>query len=172
MDTYIEHLVKRHTDTYLAILKLLIILASITVGAGLFFIFTFAFSMGSIGLLLLVICVWGGWMIMKNFTELEFEYIVTGFTMDVDKIVAQKRRKRMFSIDFHQIDQLARFDEAHKHQVENANVRKRIDASTHVNGETYYMIFNHKDYGRTLLTFSPNEKILNVVKSVKPQALL
>lgn len=171
MDTYIEYLTKRHTDSSILLLKILIILASIVVGVGLFVLCLTTRVLASFGIIALVLCIWGGWMLLRQF-QLEFEYILTGFDLDVDKIIAQKKRKRILTIDLHQISQFARFDEAHRHHVESAGVQKRLDASTHVNGETWYLIFNHKKLGKTLLLFSPDERIQQAVKAAKPQAML
>ncbi|MFT9076301.1 DUF6106 family protein [Ethanoligenens sp.] len=171
MDTHVEYLVKRHVDSSTLALKILIVLASAVLGVGLLFISLTIPVLSSLGILALVLCIWGGWMLLRRF-QLEYEYILTNFDLDVDKIVAQRKRKRMMSIDLHRIDQFARFDENHRQHVESAGIQKRLDASTHVNGETWYLIFNHKELGKTLLLFSPDERIQQAVKKAKPQAVL
>lgn len=171
MDMYIECLVKRHTDSSALLLKILTILASIILGIGLFIICLATRILAPFGIFALAACIWGGWMLLRRF-QLEYEYILTNFDLDIDTIIAQRKRKRMLSINLHEIDQFARFDENHRSHVESANVQKHLDASTHVDGETWYLIFNHKNFGRTLLLFSPDERLQKAVKAAKPQAAL
>lgn len=171
LDMYIECLVKRHTDSMTWVLKILIVLVSIVLGIALFVLFLATRFLSVFSAFALALCIWGGWMVWRQF-QLEFDYILTNFDLDVDKVIAHKKRKHLLTIDLHNIEQFARFDEVHGRNVESAGVRKRLDASSHVNAETWYLIFNSKVYGKTLLLFSPDERMQNAVKAANPQAAL
>ncbi len=171
MDTYVECLVKRRTDGVTLALKIGVVLASIALGLGLFFVCVATQLLSAFGILALALCIWGGWMILRRF-ELEFEYILTNFDLDIDTIIAQKKRRRLISFDLRRVEQFAFYDEARRRQLESANVNKRLDASSHVDGETWYLLFDHKDHGKTLLLFSPDERIRKAVQAASPRAVL
>lgn len=169
MDTYVEWLVKRKNDTSVLVLRILIMVVAVLLGFAGFFILLGIIP--TISVLVLAACVWGGWKINQRF-NLEFEYILTNFDLDIDQITAQRKRKRLISLSLTGIQQFGRYDLAHKHQVENVGEQKRLDASTHNNGETYYFVCNDKKHGRTLVLFSPEERILKAVKTANPQAMV
>ncbi|ADU27480.1 hypothetical protein [Ethanoligenens harbinense] len=171
MDTYVECLVKRRTDRVTLALKIGVVLASIALGLGLFFICVATQLLATFGILALLLCIWGGWMILRRF-ELEYEYILTNFDLDIDVIIAQKKRRRLLSLDLRAIEHFAPFDEAHRRQLGEAEVRKRVDASAHDKDGTWYLIVDSKSGGRTLLLFSPDERIQKAVRAANPRAVL
>ena len=56
--------------------------------------------------------------------------------------------------------------------IDTMRFAKRIEACADINDENnYYAVFNSAAYGKTLLVFTPNEKILNAMKVILRKTL-
>lgn len=170
MDDFIEYLVKRHTTTKMAVEKTLIIVASILLAIIFFTLCLSSNQMISfLGALLAVAAIYGGWYLSRNF-KLEFEYIVTGAEMDVDKIVAQSRRKRLITVKLRNIEMMAPAKESYRREIEAPGIKTRIDASTGNPDDTYFIKFEAgPEKGLTLLLFSPDKRIIESAKKAAPR---
>ena len=92
MDHYNEQLVKKETEASDIAKKILIIAGTLLItGLCVYSVFVFGF-------LPLIVLVFGvfylSWYLMTS-TSVEYEYIVTNNDMDIDKIVGQRKRKRL-----------------------------------------------------------------------------
>ena len=170
MDDFIEYLVKKQATTKMLVEKTLIILASIVLA-----IVCFMFCISSnqiisfVGALLAVGAIYGGWYLSRSF-KLEFEYIVTGTDMDVDKIIAQSRRKRVISLSLRNIEIMAPAKESYRREIETPSIKTRIDASTGNPDDTYFAKFDGgAEKGLTLLLFSPDNRIIQCAKKAAPR---
>ncbi len=172
MDDFTEYLVKRQPTAKSAALKVLIVVASIVLAIVLMIVCAAIKQIAFLGLLLAVGAIYGGWLLVRN-QNLEFEYIVTGGDMDVDKIIARSRRKRLLSCKFRSIEIMAPATEAYRREMEAPGIKTRIDASSGNPADTYFIKFEGGEkLGMTLLLFSPSDRIIQDIKNIVPRKVM
>ena len=166
MDSYCEYIVKKKNGGREMGLRALIIVAAV----ALFVIFVMLgfvipnFSM--ITTLLAVGALYGGYILITNM-NVEYEYIVTNGEMDIDKIIAKRRRKRLLTVNARTFERFGTFKES-DHASENYANRIYACTSPHDPG-CYYAVLNHQTMGQVLLVFSPNDKVLEHLKAYIPK---
>ena len=161
MDIFNEQIVVRKEGAKEITLLLLTYIASFILAVVFIFMGTifiplsfilFCMAFGAIAL---------GWFLgTKQYVE--FEYSVTNGELDIDKIVAKRKRTRIITVKSQTFETGGVFvAEKHAH----ANYRTRIYAGEDLSQNNMFVTFNHHKLGSTLLVFSPNEKI---VESLRP----
>ena len=169
MDDFLEYLVRRKNTTKTTVLKVLIVF-----GAVIFTLIMLILSMtirtfSFIFLLLIAGGIYGAWYLLGTF-KVEYEYIVTNGEMDVDKIMSQRKRKRLISINFRNMDIMAPMGGEHKQEFENQSIQKTIDASISQDTKgAYFIVVRHAKLGFLRLVFNPNERIIKSAKMVAPR---
>ncbi len=113
------------------------------------------------GLLLGVLIVWGGY-ILAGKLNIEYEYCIAGSEMSVDKIIDQKKRKTLCSIN---LKEAAGFYRGMK-ELSDATI-----ISSEGDGEVYTIEYNDQKYGRTLLYFTPDERTLEMISPYLPRLI-
>jgi hypothetical protein len=163
MDIFIEHLVKKQKTIKDTLLKIAII------GAGFLLAITVLSRLGSVGPILAAVVFYGAYHFITS-TNIEYEYSITNGELDIDKIIAQRKRKRILSINCKEFDILAPVnDESYKREFENVNIQKTINAeSTIKSNSAYFAVFMHNGV-RTRLIFEPTDKMLNAIKKMIPR---
>jgi hypothetical protein len=102
--------------------------------------------------------------------NIEFEYIVTNGDLDIDKIIAQRKRKRVFSGSCKNFDIVAKVKSEYFNQ-DVQSIKTRIDAASSINSEdAYFFTLNYKTQ-RTLVIFEPNERMLKSFKTFIPRKI-
>lgn len=169
MDNFAEQLVKknltssektRHTVTVIAgVVGTLILL--------LFGILMLGNPIPSlIGFVLAVGAGYGTFNTMQS-SYIEYEYAFTNGELDVDKIIAKKKRKAMISTDVTKFTAFGKYTD----DIEESENMTVVISSDNIASHEYYADFQHEDYGLTRLVFSPNEKILDNIKKYLPTNL-
>lgn len=95
---------------------------------------------------------------------IEYEYAFTNGELDVDKIIAKKKRKALISIEVNKFTAFGKYSDDIE-EPENITV---VMSSDNIASHEYYADFQHEDYGLTRLVFAPNEKILDNIKRYLP----
>lgn len=161
MDTFFEQIVavKKTAKSWLIIFGIL--LAATVVSAALFL---FAFQLlGFIAVLLICAAYYGAWQVMIR-QSVEYEYIVTNGSMDIDKIIAQRSRKRELSFEISSIEKVEKYNPS---APPVGNYAKTVIACTPDSENTYYMVISSESKGTRLLVFKPDERIKEaVIKSL------
>ncbi len=162
MDIFNEQLVKRANAPKQLIIKILSVVMLITIPLvcillayplNLAYLIYLAFFIFLIG----IYVVWYVFSIQK----VEYEYSVSSGVLEISKIIALRKRKSMCKLQISDIDILDKDEKA----IDKMHFAKRIEAFADINDENnYYAVFNSAAYGKTLLVFAPNEKILNAMK--------
>ena len=110
MDTFIEQIVPKKKDG-----KEWAIIVAVIVGLLVVFLALFLFSGYPFVLMLmpflLVGAGYGGWYLLTTQNK-EFEYCVTNGDIDIDCIIARRRRKRLVSVAGRKIESLLPYDSA------------------------------------------------------------
>ena len=184
MDVFMEYLIKRHRDTKDYIIIGLIILGAIALSVvllGALFVLSLSMStMGenvaqfssivtSIGVLFIAGIWWLGVKLIRS-RDVEFEYILTNSELDVDKIMSQKSRKRVISIDFKNIEIMANInDNDHNYGYINRtdNIRIYDVTGNKTNGNVYF-VDTEIECENVRILFQPTSKMLDSIKKYNP----
>lgn len=170
MDIFTEFIVKKRHEPvdYL-----------ISVGLGfaallLSFIFLFTpvaqylFGLG----LLLAVGAWWGAIYLIRMRNVEFEYILTNAELDIDKIMARRRRKRVITVNFKEIEVCARIhDPDFQHQYSRKEGVTILNLAGDITAENVYFVDFSKEGEKKRVLFQPNEKIIESVKKLNPRAV-
>lgn len=166
MDSYCEYIVKKKNGGKELALRLLIVLAALALFVLFMFLGSVLRSFSMITTLLAFGALYGGYILITNM-NIEYEYIVTNGEMDIDKIIAKRKRKRLLTVNARTFEKFGPFKEA-EHASENYS--NRVYACTTPDDPgCYYAVLTHQTMGRVLLVFSPNDNVLNNLKSYIPK---
>ncbi len=163
MDNFCEQLVKPQ-KTSSDIIKSIILVVSTILLCGISLVLVSAYSpIISFGLVALLIyfCVF-----IINNSKHEYEYIFTNGEMDVDKIIAQRKRKRILSIKARYFSNFGKFID--DNQKFSGTLVRADDKS---GNNTYFADFKHTKLGNVRLVFSPNKKLIEELKHYIPRSI-
>lgn len=162
MDVFVEHMVKRRpTGKDIALMVLYAALAIIIFVFGLFFTPALLGPFAFIGAFIGVAALFGAYYLISNM-NIEYEYIVTNGEIDVDKIMAKRRRKRLVTANARTFESFGPYrqqDHAGKEYTSRVYASESMDENT-----TYYAVFTHAKLGKTLLIFTPDDRVLDALK--------
>jgi hypothetical protein len=166
MDTFIERLISRKKDRmdylfyaciFIALLLLIPVMGIIPYLSGLSpFLFAGA--------------VFGAYTLMKS-RNIEFEYSFTNGILDIDRIVAQRKRKQVFSLNCREFEAVARVDSGH-YQRMAGNAEKKLDFSSSLTSPDVYFILMTLNQQKTVLYFEPDQRMLDALKIYIRQKVL
>lgn len=155
MDFYKDLLVPRKLEFSKVFIRMCILALAATITVWSFLLLTSLAPIIIIGVWYLV------WVVMKYFS-IEHEYIVTNGEIDIDIIYGKKKRKRLATINSKNLEVLAPLEGVNDVK---GDFKKKIDASSGIKeNKKYYAVFNHKEFGKTLLIFEPSNEMLENIK--------
>lgn len=180
MDFYVEYMVKHKKDNkakmctvgiyalaavltivlFMLILWLAVTLAQANVSQ-------FAFSIG----FLLIAATWYGAVFFANKFNIEYEYIVTNGSVDIDKIMSKSQRKRVISFEFADVDICANIkDEAHnsEYKREKSDIKLYDLTGDMADGGVYFADFRTES-GMSRVLFQPTSKIMENARRYNPR---
>jgi len=100
--------------------------------------------------------------------NVEFEYLVTNGEIDIDKIIARRKRKRIFSANCKSFDLVAKVTSGDfTPQIQNIN--NRLIYSSTLTGDSVYFISLKYKGESTVVFFEPTEKMLINFKKYIPR---
>lgn len=96
--------------------------------------------------------------------NVEYEYIITNGTMDVDKIINRSSRKRILSFDLAGVSKIEKYNP-------NAptNPKSLVIACNTNDTDAYFMVAEREGKGNVELVFAPDERIQSAVKKFVPK---
>lgn len=150
MDTFFEQIVKKKKGAKEWAIVVAILLAAL---ALLFLAFLF---LGGLIIIATVGIVYGAWWLATT-QNVEFEYCVTNGDIDVDKIVARRKRTRLVSVAGRKVRALAPYDP----QKPLGKFQRVVMAAPSLNEEgLWYFTYHSKKNGDTLVVFMPDDRVL------------
>lgn len=157
-EAYIEQLVKKKWELSDTIMTALIVFgALVAMGVSAFLTFTEFYS------LIIVIFAVISYFACRFITNLsvEYEYCLVSGELTVDKIINKRKRKRVITVQVRNFERFAKYDGSNLGE----NVVSYVKAGTSAVPENGWVAqFNKTGIGRTVLVFSPNEKMINAIK--------
>jgi len=164
MDLFIEYLISRKKTFKDALIIFATIIGVVIIGFGVLLI-----PLGSFSLLLAVGVGYAGYFIITS-RNIEYEYASTNGKLDVDKIIAQRKRKRILSIHCKEFEIVAPLhEEKYKREFNNVNITKTIDASSTMQSEHAYFAVFTLNGEKCRLIFEPTQKMLDAFKVFIPR---
>lgn len=167
MDVFIEHMVKKK-KTAKDYLKVVLCILSII---GMLGLMMCSLAIKYVGLILFTICGIVIYLIGRTVStiNMEYEYAFTNGALDVDKIIAAKRRRRMTSLNARSIEIMAKANSDRIDPYLNDRSIKRKYACTDVYDEDVYFVIYADDKNKCMLLFNPNEGIKDGFRRLNPQ---
>ena len=98
--------------------------------------------------------------------NVEFEYIITNGTMDIDKIVNKSSRKRILSFELSKVTRLEKYNPA---AISNINSKEIVFACSTTEEDVYYMSAERNAKGNVNLVFAPNAKTKTAIEKFAPK---
>ncbi len=110
---------------------------------------------------------YASWWVAAWARKKEFEYSITGHFLTVDKIIANRKRYPVASIDLKTIESFGKFS-GESHDLTPYN--KKVFA---IGGEftDYYITLHHQKHGHSILIISCDEELLNGILTVIPREI-
>ncbi len=152
MDTYSEQLVKKTATSSDSMKKMLIIAGGVILTLVLIYL---TFTVSAFILLAVALVIYGIYWFMTG-TNVEYEYIVTNGSIDIDKIISQRKRVTLLSIEAREITQFGEYED----QPCDTTVYSAVGGDCKV----MYADFKNSQYGEGRLIFAPDDKTLETIK--------
>lgn len=166
MDTFIEKIVAKRKDFRDTLIIIGIVLVA-------FFLIPIVFNIpvvNNFGLLIATGIVYLAYRLIQA-RNIEYEYLVTNGDLDIDMIIAQRKRKRIFSANCKEFDIVAKVN-SHHFNSSVQNIKNRIVAASDINSsDAYFTTLNYKGE-RTLVVFEPDERMLNNFRLFIPRKVI
>lgn len=167
MDVYKEQLIRVKPDSQDKMKKVMIVVGMFCLCIMAIYFSIFIVPYIPLGCLLIIGIVWGGLTLLKNL-DYEYEYIFTNGDLDVDKIIAKAKRKRLCTVKVSTFTNFCVYDEGVEPKTD---VEASIVVTDGTDSTIYLAEFSHPDLGLCALYFSPNEEMLECIKGFLPRAL-
>ena len=170
MDIFVEQIVKKEVSGKDWALRIIIGIAMGVLSAvGLFILLWIPF-MSFLGLLLIAGVIWGGYRLITN-TDCEYEYIVTNGEIDIDKIIAKRKRVRLLTAKASAFEAFGEYENAPDTEDGVTTVSATGANESGEDTKIYYADFKHPSAGNVRLIFSPNEKVIDAITPFLPRQL-
>lgn len=167
MDIFIEHLVKKKTTVLDVLIRIGLVLAAIVALS-----LVFAVPSDSVWSMVVVFvacgALFGGWYVFTGLS-IEYEYAVTNGEIDIDKIIAQRKRSRLVTIKAQNIEKFGKYTP--DVQIPGTIDTKLVACDTVKSPDVYYIVFRHNDRGRTMVVMNMPERVFAGIKNYLPREL-
>ena len=181
MEGIIEEIVSRQKTAKDYILELLVLVVGIFLTATLFALSgvlpqaipNILGSLLSTLCLVAIIAVWYGVYNIRLSQSIEFEYSFIDGSVDIDKIIAKKKRKRVVSFDIRDAELMAGiYNDNHNGVLKNTpRTVSVIDAAVHGRNDVWFV--DVTDGGkRSLIMFCPSERMVEALWKNNPKAVV
>lgn len=168
MDSFIEKIVqKKKTGKDRAISFGIVIgtafvaVAVLTLLSGVIGQFAFLLAIGAVYL---------GFRLMSR-GNVEFEYLVTNGSIDIDKIISQRKRVRVFSSDCKEFEAVGRV-KSRNYGPHITNGAEVIFAGTNMASEDLYFVTLSYKGKKTVMYFEPDQRMLDSFRRYIPSKIL
>ncbi|MBO5929559.1 MAG: hypothetical protein J6Q42_06050 [Clostridia bacterium] len=153
MDSFVEQLVvKKKSAGQIVAVAVISVIAVLLIAFSLLMIRV----LGPITAILITAVFYGAWYLLTA-QNIEYEYCITNNIIDIDCIVAQRRRKRIVSVKGNKIEAAGKYvPEQWAHRA----IDRTVIAAPSKNDENlYYFTYHSKKSGHTLVVFQPDDRV-------------
>lgn len=121
--------------------------------------------LGTFSLLLAAGALFGAYKLSTRF-NVEYEYIVTNGTMDIDKIINKSSRKRILSFELATVSRIEKFNPA---QISSVNAKELFITCNADDPAAYLMVSSTEGKGTSYLVFAPDERVRSAIVKFVPK---
>lgn len=121
--------------------------------------------LGSFSLLIIAGVLYGTYK-LSGFFNIEYEYIVTNGTMDIDKIINKSSRKRVISFELQTVSRIEKYNPALLNSVNSKDV---LIACNTDDKDAYLLVFSTESKGTKYLVFAPDERVRGAIVKFVPK---
>lgn len=165
MDSFAEQLVRREDTSADKMKKYLIYGGGIFITLAL--VILAVIKMGStLSIIMLLLALGLGYLtyFFGTSTYVEYEYAFTNGELDIDKIIAKRKRVELLSADVRKFTAFGKYSE----DIADSADLTTVISSDNIASHEYYADFESEKYGKTRLIFAPDEKILEYINDYLP----
>ena len=158
VDTFVEQIIyRKKTKSQVALAVLIMALTSILVVMLFMFLQSLAF-------MLMLPLGWLMWWLLSGM-NIEYEYCITNGDIDIDRIVARRKRERVVSVALKKVESAGQYK---PEKWQGRQVDRLVFAAPSEKEEGLYCFsYRSKKRGYTLVVFQPNERVMEAfVKSL------
>lgn len=130
-----------------------------------YFVLAFGAYLMGFAPILIVGAIYGAYKLSTRFS-VEYEYIVTNGSFDVDKIIARSTRKRELSCELSGVERIEKYNPA-AHPV--GNFKKTVMACEPNDPNAYFMVVSEEGKGSRLVVFAPDERLRGAIVKALPK---
>lgn len=161
MDIFIERIVQKRKD-----MKDYLIIVGIALAALILMLLVLNYIPGMTFIFIIVIGYVGYLLITSR--NIEYEYAVTNGDLDIDKIIAQRKRKRIFSANCKEFEIVAKLKSSH-YSNHYKSYKNQLNCASSLDNENVYFAVLNYNKEQTVLYFEPSERMLNNFKTFIPR---
>ena len=167
-DSFMEQVVKKTPTQRDKVLGIMVKVSAFALAMALIFTaMAFESKFAPLAIFLGILAIYFSFKLAKKL-EIEYEYIFTNGELDIDKIIAQSKRKRLCSLSLNNISQIGIWDDDMEVEADSTMVLAS-DNSGKI--KEFYMIFKHREYGDTTVFFSPNDRLIEMMLPYIPREI-
>jgi len=168
MDNFSEQLVKRQRTSSDNVKRTVVIFGGIAVTLLLLAV-SVAFLGSLISILGFLLAVAAVYIIVTTIQSLdvEYEYTFTNGELDVDKIIAKRKRTELITAEVRKFTAFGKYTD----DIPETDDMTVVLTSDNIASHEYYADFAHEEYGSTRLVFSPDERMLENISKFLPAKL-
>ncbi len=158
MDTFVEQIVaiKKTGKTWLAYLCIAL--------AAILLMTVVTMYLGSLFIVFDALILFGAYK-LYSMLSIEYEYIITNSTMDIDKIIAKSSRKRVVSFDLTAVLRIEKYSGSLP-----SDIAKDCLYVCNPNDENaYVLIYKIEGKPQQAFVFAPNERMIEGMKNFLPR---
>lgn len=164
MDNFAEYMVKKRPDSSDNLKKIGII----ALAAILCIVTTVLAFLIKIPFILIITCalIYGAYFLLSNLS-VEYEYAVTNGEVDVDKIIARRKRVHLITVQTADFEAFGPLTD----DVPDDDSRTLVLCADNTSEGEYYADLTTEDYGETRIIFTPNQAVLEAIQAALPRKL-
>ena len=159
MDTFIEQIVRKKKTPLQYLLMVGVVLLALVVVLAVWVVAT------PLVLFVLAGAAFGAWWVITEQNN-EFEYCVTNGDIDIDRIIAKRKRKRLVSVSGRKVESLLPYDPA---KPTTGYQRVVVTAPSLKEDGLWSFTYHSKRNGHTLVVFQPEERVLKALYAGLPK---
>ena len=170
MDIFVEQIVKKAPNSKDTAKKVLLVAAMCLLTAALAFVMMFMPAFAGVALLLLCGVMYGGYYLITGL-DVEYEYIVTNGEIDIDKIIAKRKRSRLITCKVSSFEAFGKYESAPDIDSSVTIVSAVGTSLSGAESEMWYADFTHASAGKVRLIISAEDKVIEAIRPFLPRQL-
>lgn len=170
MDIFVEQIVKKAPNGKDTAKKAFLVLGMCLLAAVLAFVMMFMPTFSGVALLLLFGVFYGGYYLITGL-DVEYEYIVTNGEIDIDKIVAKRKRSRLITGKASSFEAFGKYADAPDIDSSVTIVSAVGTSLSGAETEMWYADFTHASAGKVRLIISAEDKVIEAIRPFLPRQL-